>query len=124
MNLLQQREKHKNDILEGKFIRKVTGEIATEIEKAQDSLMASRGFSDASWQERSFASTDKGLVYTHLGKHRFVDMRTRNTENGKKPKKSHPIHNRIVFAQYNNLIRELSFGFTDAVKQELRELEG
>ncbi|SFU49174.1 hypothetical protein SAMN05216480_10550 [Pustulibacterium marinum] len=124
MNLLQQREKHKNDILEGKFIRKVSGEIATEIEKAQDSLMTSRGFSDENWQERSFASSDKGIVYTHLGRHRFVDMRTRNTQEGKRRKKNHPIHNKIIFGHYNNLIRELSFGFTEAVKEELRGLEG
>jgi hypothetical protein len=58
-----------------------------------------------------------------LKKHRFVDMKTIQTDKGKKKKKNHPIYNKIIWEHYNNVIRELSFGFTEAAKEELRKLE-
>ena len=50
-------------------------------------------------------------------------MKTIQTDKGKKKKKNHPIYNKIIWEHYNNVIRELSFGFTEAAKEELRKLE-
>jgi hypothetical protein len=41
----------------------------------------------------------------------------------KHKKKSHPIYNKIVWGHYNNIVRELAYGYTDAVKAEMRSLE-
>lgn len=111
------------EILKGRFVKRVFSETSVDIDKSVGSEIRSRGFSDATWGMRSFHSSDSALTYQHLGKHRFVDMKTRNTPKGKKRKKNHAIHNRIIFGHYNNVIRELKYGFTDAVKEELLKLE-
>ena len=80
--------------------------------------ITSRGFESPSWGDRSFSVSDSVLSYQHLGRHRFVDIKTRNTKQGKKRKKNHPIHNRIIFGHYNNIVRELKYGFTEAIKEE------
>ena len=125
MNLTEKRQQNADDILQGRFIRRVAADIGKEIDKAQRSKMSERGFDSNDWySERGFTATETGLEYTHLKKHRFVDMKTRTSKTGKHKKKNHPIHNRIVWGFYNQMIKELHFGFTDAVKAQLRELEG
>ncbi|MBW3519495.1 hypothetical protein [Flavobacterium sp. NKUCC04_CG] len=112
-----------DDILKGRFIQRVFSETAVDIEKAQNQLMSERGFSNSDWGDRRFLVSDSALVYQHLGKHRFVDMRTRNTAQGKITKKSHPIHNKIIYGHYGNIVRELGFGYTDAVREEMFLIE-
>lgn len=109
------------EILQGRFIGKVLSKEADEIAKAQDEKMSERGFSDPAWDERKFVVADSVLTYTHKPQHRFVDMKTRNTKTGKKRKKYHPIHNRIIYGHFNNIVRELQFGYTDAVKNSIKE---
>ncbi len=122
-NLLHKRSDTADDILQGRFIRRVFTETAKDIEQAQTKQMSARGFENDNWYSgRSFNVTDNSLDAIHLKKHRFVDMRTINGKEGKKPKKNHPIHNRIMWGHYNNVIREMAFGFTEAVKAQLREL--
>lgn len=124
MSLLDSRQDTSDAILQGRFIRSVSQDTTRDIDQAQRKYMSSRGFEDNDWfSGRSFVSTDTGFEYTHLKKHRFVDMKTRNTKNGKVRKKPHPIHNRIIWGHYNNMIKEMHFGFTEAVKQQLRTLE-
>jgi|SRR5690606_19056000 len=112
-----------DDILKGRFVKRVFDETAADIEKAQNKYMNSRGFESPDWNDRTFQTSDSALTMYHLGKHRFVDIKTLNTKEGKKKKKNHPIHNRIIFGHYNFIIRELKYGFTDAVKEELKQLE-
>lgn len=119
----QQPERVNKDVLESRFIRKVLTEEGQSIDNAQSKLIASRRFESSKWANRSFKVTDTSYVYTHLGPHRFVDMRTRNTAVGKKRKKNHPLHNRIIFSHYNNMVKEFTFGFTASVKQQLRQIE-
>lgn len=109
------------DILQGRFIGKVLTEASKDIAKAQDDKMSERGFSDPVWDERKFIVSDSVLSYQHKPQHRFVDMKTRNTKSGKKRKKSHPIHNRIIFGHYNEIVGQLQFGYTDAVKQSIKD---
>jgi hypothetical protein len=124
VDLLQNRENLSDQILEGRFIRRVMQDSSKDIDQAQRKYMSSRGFENEDWYSgRGFTVTENGLDYTHLKKHRFVDMKTRNTKKGKQRKKAHPIHNRIIWGHYNNIIKELHFGFTNAVKEELRSLE-
>ena len=113
-----------DDILKGRFIRRVFEETAKEIDQAQVTYMSGHGFEDTNWYSmRNFVSDESALVYSQMLKHRFVDMKTRNTAKGKVRKKQHPIHNRIIYGHYNNIIREMSFGFTEAAKEQLRQLE-
>lgn len=117
MNLIENRKANHEDIIKGRFIRKVLTDTSKEMDQAQRKKMS--GFRSQFWNSRSFTITDNQLDYSHLRQHRFVDMRSRNTKDGKQKKKSHPIHNRIIMGNYNNIVKELKFGFTDAVKEQL-----
>ncbi len=124
MNLLQKRQDNTDDIVKNRFIRQVFSQTGKDIDKAQTDYMTSRGFEQSDWYAgRSFSVTDNALDMTVLKKHRFVDMKTITAKNGKKGKKAHPIYNRIVWGHYNNVIREMAFGFTEAVKSKLREIK-
>ena len=121
MSLLQNRSNRTEEILQGKFIRKTLDETGKEIERIQRKV--TNGFKSDFWNNATFTVTEDSLVHQHDKRQRFLDMRTRATKTGsKKKKKSRVIHNRVIFGQYNMLIRELTFGYTDAVKDELRQL--
>ncbi|MFB9055082.1 hypothetical protein ACFFVB_18520 [Formosa undariae] len=105
------------------FIKQQLQEESVAIDGAQTSLMQSRGFSTSNfYSDRGFKVTDTTLQYDHLAKHRFVDMRTRESKAGKKRKKNHPIHNRILYGHANNIVKRLHFGYTEAVKEQMQEL--
>lgn len=117
-------EKHLNEVLEGRFIKRTLQEAAHDIDVAQVRYMGSHSFDNPNWiSGRTFAASETALDYFQMKKVRFVDMRQISKKMGKYKKKSHPIHNKIVWAHYNNIIRELKFGFTDSVKEQLKQLE-
>jgi len=117
-NLIAQRKQNTEEILQGRFIRRVLTDVSKDMDQAQRAKMS--GFNSNFWNNRSFTVTDSVLEYKHLKQHRYVDMRTRATKDGtKKKKKSHPIHNRIIMGHYNEIIKHLKYGFTDAVKLTL-----
>jgi hypothetical protein len=122
MNLLANRSQNSDDILKGRFIRQQLQITAKEIEQASSGKMA--GFSSSFWNDRSFSVTDNEMNYEHLKVHRWIDMRTRANKDGSKNKKKfYPIHNRIVMGQYNQLTKELAYGFTQEIKNQLLKLE-
>lgn len=122
-SLIATRDKFSRDILERRFIRKVLQDVSKDIDTAQRQFLSSRGFENQDWySERGFAVRENEMAYTHLKKHRFVDMKTRSTKKGKVRKKQHAIHNKIIWGHYNNVVKELHFGFTHAVQEELRKL--
>lgn len=124
MNQINARKDIANQVLEGRFVRQVLHQTSQDIEQAQTREMSSRGFSNNDWfQNRSFQISEDTMGFLHLKKHRFVDMKNRNTKNGSVKKKFHPIHNRIIYGHYNNIIKELHFGFTEAVKNELKKID-
>ena len=124
MTPIQSRENLSDQILEGRFIRRVLQDTSKDIDQAQRAYISGRGFENNDWNsKRGFTVTQNEMGYTHLKKHRFVDMKTRTSKKGKNRKKSHPIHNKIIWGHYNNVIKELHFGFTNAVQEELRNLE-
>jgi hypothetical protein len=124
MSLLDSRQSTADAILQGRFIRSVSQDTAKDIDQSQRKYMSSRGFEGNDWYSgRSFIATTDGFEYTHLKKHRFVDMKYWNTKKGRTKRKPHPIHNKIIWNHYNNMIKELHFGFTEAVKHQLRNME-
>ena len=124
MSLIETRERFSRDILERRFIRKVLQDVSKDIDTAQRSFMSSRGFENQDWyNERGFKVTENEMGYTHLKKHRFVDMKTRMSKKGRKRKKQYAIHNKILWGHYNNVVKELHFGFTHAVQEEMRRLK-
>ena len=122
MNVLQERQKRAEEILQGKFINRKLEETSKEIDKLQTQGMSD--FRSSFWNNRSFSVSNGKLTYKHDKRHRFVDMKTRMRKDGSKNrKKSRAIHNKIIWGQYNYLTRELAYGYTDAVKAEIQALE-
>jgi hypothetical protein len=121
MSILEDRQKTADAIAEGKFIDYVLRAESLEIDKDVKQKMTS--FSSAFWSNRNFATHNNILTYTTLKKHRFLDMKTRQAENGVVKKQHYEIHNKPIFGHFNNLVRELTFGFTDAVKAKFHQLE-
>lgn len=122
MDVLKNRDNRSDEILQGKFIRSKLQEIAQDINKAQAKSMSS--FKSSFWHNRVFTVTDSQMTLQHDNRERFVDMRTRLGRNGTPiKKKNHVVHNKIIWGQYNYLVRELAFGFTEAVKEELRQIK-
>ena len=121
MDLLSQRSGgNKNSILEQRFIQQVLQESAGEMNDDMLKVMLNKGFTDAALLgNRSFNVNNNILSYTHLKRHRFIDMSTRKTKNTVVKKVSHPIHNRILYGNANNIVRKLSFAFTEKTKQLL-----
>nr|WP_317631404.1 hypothetical protein [uncultured Flavobacterium sp.] len=110
-----------SDIAKQRFITHSLKAVAKEWETTQSREMAARGFENNDWYaSRGFTVTESTLEVTHLKKHRFVDMKFRTTKSGNKIKKrNHPIHNRIAFGMYNQLVKELSFGLTENVREKM-----
>lgn len=123
MNRLEKRNKsNENLLLEKRFTRTVLNEEGADMRKDVQKKM-----SGASFQSRELFTdlkidvTDTVLSYDHLARHRFIDMKRRRTRSGIINKKNYPIHNRILYGYANNIVRRLSFGFTDAVKDQMRK---
>ena len=111
--------------LENKFISRILLEEGKNMHAAQSRLMGQKGFSSRYLlEQRHFSEEDQKLTYKHARALRFVDMRTRATKQGKVRKISHAVHNRILYGHANNIVRRVSFGFTQEVKEELMELDG
>lgn len=120
MNLLLKRTPHSDQIAKGIFTNNVLTEESKNIDKAQTTLMQRRGFKTTNFfTSRSFSVASGKMDLDHLAKHRFVDMKRR----GSQKKKSHPIHNRILFGHANNIVKRLSFGYTEAVKEKMNLLK-
>ncbi len=121
MNILDRRKGISEAVIQDKFIRQQLQEESEEIDKAQRSLMSRRGFKSSDWYNKRSLTVEGNntMALRHLPKHRFVDMRSRNTKSGKIKKRSHPVHNRILYGHANDIIKRLHFGFTQAVKEEL-----
>jgi len=121
MSLLSERNKTATAIAEGKFISHVLKNEGQEIEADVSERISS--FSSAFWSQRNFSESNNVLTYTTLKVHRFQDMRSRQTKKGIIKKKRTEMHNKPIFGHLNNIARELSIGFTDAVKAKFMQLE-
>ena len=119
MDLLNERKTDELPIFRA-FVQKVLKKRAQEIDADITKGMA--GFSSDFWQDKSFATSDVSLVYSHLPVHRFVDMKVGGIRKGKrKPKKNHEIHNRIIMGQFAGIQGELTYGLTEQVKEQIKK---
>jgi hypothetical protein len=107
--------------IEKRFIKSSLEKTAKKI--GADVYKKTSTFRSNFWRASSFSSSEDTMVYNHSIKNRFVDMRTRNKQGAKVRKKSHVVHNRIVMGNYSGLVKELSFGFTEEIKQKFRDME-
>lgn len=125
MSLLDKRNNNQDNlILEKRFIRTVLKEEGQDLLKEQSRQMNRFGFSSRSfYADRKIDVTDTMLKMDHLAKHRFVDMKRRETKQGVKKKKSYPIHNRLLFGYANNVVRRISFGFTEETIEMMRNIK-
>ncbi len=110
-----------DSILKGRYLRKVMRERGEEINKEVGKRTSS--FSSSLWSRRGISLTDDTLTYQSTKVHRFVDMKTRTTQEGKKRKKNYPIHNKIIMGQYSQMVKDLSFGYTEEIKAQLRTMQ-
>ena len=103
------------NIISNTFIAQVLDEEAKNIIQAQDRVLsannpASKNLIIAS---RSYSISGTTMQFTHAMQQRFIDMKRIN---GIK-KKAVPVHNKIIYKHFNNIIAELKFGFTDDVQK-------
>lgn len=125
-------DRRKTDIgiIEGRFITHVLNDQAKEI--LLDSKRAMRGFTSNKWSRNGATVNGDTLTYEQIAPTRFVDMKTRRSKGytrgtrkipaGKRKKKNFPIHNKPIFRHKKFIVRTLSFGFTDEVKESFRQL--
>lgn len=124
MNLLEKRRDNADLILKGRFIRTVLQDQSKSMKDAQTKIMTERGFKTPQFfNRRRFEINEDKMTMEILTIHRFVDIRTRQTKTGVIKKKSHPIYNRIVFGHIPNIVRQISYGYSDAVIEEMKKLE-
>ena len=133
MGLIDSRDPDKG-IIEGRFITAVLNDQASSILSDSKAEMRRRRFRQSKWEKKSATVNNNELTYNTASVIRFVDMKTRMVKKGysrgtgrkvppgKKRKKQHPVHNRIIWRHKKFIIRTLSFGFTDEVKESFREL--
>lgn len=112
-------------IAEGRFIRHVLKEEATNIVQAQTKKMHENSFTtNAFFAARKIKQNESDATIAFKKLHRFVDMKSRKTKAGITRKaKAYPIYNRIIFGHIPNIVRRLSFGFTDSVIEDFKKLE-
>ena len=117
-------------VIEGRFIKHVLDDQASEILK--DSKKAMKGFKSAKWSKNNMVVDANTLTYDTIAATRFVDMKTRRSKGytrgtrkipgGKKKKKNFPVHNKPIMRHKKFIVRTLSFGFTDEIKENFRQL--
>ena len=107
-----------NKLIERAFIKNILQEEVESLMKAQD-----RVFADAvdnrkielARNNRSFNITDNTIVHKHNIQQRFIDMQ--RTQYGKQ--KALPVHNKILFGHFNEIIYRVSTNLTQAVRAQI-----
>lgn len=109
-----------DQLLKQKFVSRILREEGENIKQAQTSVMGQRGFSSRElFSDRRFTNDNNKLTYTHLPKHRFIDMSSRQTKTGKIKKVAHPIHNKILMGHANNIVFRMGVEYTSRMKEML-----
>lgn len=115
-------------ILERQFVRQVLTEegknLETEHKRAIARLLDQHTGGTMGALDYSVLGTSNAqgvLQVRHSKQQRFLDMKSRTNAQGiRRRKKAYPVHNRIIFGHLNNIIRQLQFGFTEAVQEKLK----
>lgn len=123
MNLIELRRDNADHILRKKFIKRTLTTEGQSILKAQKDRMNEANFTNPNFNKTKLDVSDFQATFTFVKLHRFVDMKSRKTKRGIIKKQAYPIYNKIIFGHLNNIIKEISFGYTDAVIEEMKKLE-
>lgn len=114
-------------ILERKFVRQVLAEEGANLVQAhrkaiQSNLERHTGDTFSAVRHRvEHTGTAQGvLTVKHLKRQRFLDMKSLSRDGKPIKTRSYKVHNSIIFGHLNNVIRQLSFGFTEAVREKLK----
>lgn len=103
--------------IEQKYIERVLNQEASNIFEAQNRVLAR--FNPKSINKirsnRRFTVKGTSLEVTHTKLQRFIDMK--NIRGQKR--NPIPVHNKVVYTHFNQIINRLAFGLTDDVKQLL-----
>lgn len=122
MSIRSTRSQGTSGIAEKRFIRKVLQEEGENIFQSQNKRMSK--FKSPEWfQKRGMKADETRLAITSLKRHRFVDMSIRNTKTGRKKKKSYPIYNKVMFGHLAEIVKKISFGFTEEIMAKMKNLE-
>lgn len=117
MDLLQRRKDDDTPIFRA-FVERTLKQHAEKINDAQNKAMS--GFSSGFWNQRQISTNSESLILKHPIPERFVDMKSREVDGTKKPKKHHEVHNRIIMGNYNGILMDLTYGLTEDVKAQLK----
>ena len=104
-----------NNIIEQKYIDRVLKQEANNIVNAQNRVLSRYDPSSKNLiiSKRRFTVNGNNLEFVHSLQQRFIDMkRIRGRD-----KLSIPIHNKVFYGHFNNIINKLAFGLTDDVKE-------
>lgn len=101
--------------IEQKYIDRVLQEEATNILRAQDRIISRYRATEKVPElgRRRFSVSGGKAEFTHPLRQRFIDMKYRKGVR----QKEIPVHNKIVYAHFNNIINKLAFGLTDDVRE-------
>jgi hypothetical protein len=111
-----------DDQIKQRFIKDRLQRTAQDITRAVSRKTA--GFQSQFWRSNNTNVDDNVMTYKHSKKNRFVDMKSRTLKNGtKKRKRSHAVHNKIVMGNYSELVKELSFGFTEQIRNQFTNMQ-
>ncbi|TXE18632.1 hypothetical protein ES692_06195 [Psychroserpens burtonensis] len=105
-----------NSIIEQKYIERVLSREAASIIEDQNRVLARfnpSGKQSIISKRRYTIKGSTNLEFTHAMSQRFIDMRRLR---GQK-KTPIPIHNKIIYTHFNNIINQMAFGLTDDIRQ-------
>ena len=105
--------------IEQKYIQRVLNKEATNIFKAQEKVVSRFQASGAATinAKRRFVVSGSTLDVTHSILQRFIDMKYLRGNR----KRVIPVHNKVIYGHFNNIINKLAFGLTDDVKALLSQ---
>ncbi|UOB16571.1 hypothetical protein [Abyssalbus ytuae] len=104
-------------VLEQKYIERVLKDESTEINRAQERLISRFNVKKyvPEITQRKFRVVGTRLESTHPIRERFIDMR-RTSGVRQRPI---PLHNKVIYGHFNNIINKLAYGLTEEIKQTI-----
>lgn len=116
MSTLQTLNTAKTKIITDHYLREVLQDAAEDIFEDQSRVITnSTGSYEDLLSARTYSISSGTLTLSHSIRERFVDM---NRIRGVK-QASIQVHNKIIWTQFNVIIRRLKFGFVEDIKNAI-----
>lgn len=115
--LTELQSRNNKRIIEQKYIDRVLREEADNIFAAQDRLISRHNLTSKipEINRRRFTVKTNVLEVVHPLRERFIDMRRTRGIKGR----TVPLHNKVIFGHFNNIVYRIAFGFTEDIKNEI-----